>query len=87
MNYFLPAKRPPWRWVMPGSALTVTCFVVASALLKLYVRHDPDISRIYGTLTGFILMMLWIYLANLSLLLGAQTDAAVIELKAGRSGP
>jgi membrane protein len=87
MNYFLPAKRPPWRWVMPGSALTVTCFVVASALLKLYVRHDPDISRIYGTLTGFILMMLWIYLANLSLLLGAQTDAALTELKAGRSGP
>jgi membrane protein len=87
MNYFLPAKRPPWRWVMPGSALTVTCFVVASALLKLYVRHNPDMSRIYGTLTGFIVMMLWIYLANLSLLLGAQTDAALTELKAGRSGP
>jgi membrane protein len=87
MNYFLPAKRPPWRWVMPGSALTVFCFLVASALLKLYVRHNPDISRIYGTLTGFIVVMLWIYLANLSLLLGAQADAALTELKAGRSGP
>lgn len=87
INHFLPAKRPPWRWLMPGSALTVTCFVVASALLKLYVRHNPDMSRIYGTLTGFIVMMLWIYLANLSVLLGAQTDAALTERKAGRSGP
>jgi membrane protein len=78
MNYFLPRKRLPWRWVTPGSLLTALCFVVASALLSVYVNHNHDISRIYGTLTGFIVMMLWIYLVNLSMLLGAQTDAAVI---------
>jgi membrane protein len=77
MNYFLPRKRLPWRWVTPGTLLTALCFVVASALLGLYANHNPNISRIYGTLTGFIVMMLWIYLLNLSMLLGAQTDAAV----------
>jgi membrane protein len=87
INYFLPAKRKSWRWVSPGTALTVLYFVVASALLNVYARHNADMSRIYGALTGFIVMMLWIYLANLSVLLGAQTDAAVNELKAGRTGP
>ncbi len=77
MNYFLPRKRLPWRWVTPGSVLTALCFVIASALLSLYANHNPNISRICGTLTGFIVMMLWIYLVNLSMLLGAQTDAAV----------
>lgn len=77
INYFLPRKRLPWRWVTPGTLLTALCFVVASALLSLYANHNPNISRIYGTLTGFIVMMLWIYLLNLSMLLGAQTDAAV----------
>ena len=77
INYFLPRKRLPWRWVTPGTLLTALCFVVASALLSLYANHNPNISRIYGALTGFIVMMLWIYLLNLSMLLGAQTDAAV----------
>jgi membrane protein len=86
VNYFLPARRPPWRWVMPGSAFTVFCFVVASALLKLYVSYNHAMSRIYGALTGFIVMMLWIYLANLSVLIGAQTDAVVIQLKKERTG-
>lgn len=79
INYFLPRKRLPWRWVTPGTLLTALCFVVTSALLSVYANHNPNISRIYGTLTGFIVMMLWIYLLNLSILLGAQTDAAVAE--------
>lgn len=75
MNYFLPAKRLPWRWFTPGSVLTAFCFVIASALLGLYVKHNADMARIYGTLTGFIVMMLWIYLITISILLGAQANA------------
>lgn len=33
-NYFLPAKRWPWRWMTPGSLLTAFCFVIASALFS-----------------------------------------------------
>jgi membrane protein len=86
INYFLPAKRPPWRWVMPGSAFAVFCFVIASALLKLYVSYNHAMSRIYGALTGFIVMMLWIYLADLSVLIGARADAVVIRPKKEHTG-
>jgi membrane protein len=77
INYFLPKRHGRWRWVTPGSLLTAFCFVIASAGLSVYVNHNQNMARIYGTLTGFIVMMLWIYLVNLSILLGAQTDAAV----------
>jgi membrane protein len=77
INYFLPKRHGRWRWVTPGSLLTAFCFVLASAGLSIYVNHNQNMARIYGTLTGFIVMMLWIYLVNLSILLGAQTDAAV----------
>jgi membrane protein len=77
INYFLPWRRRPWRWVTPGSILTSLCFVLASAMLSFYADHNTNMARIYGALTGFIAMMLWIYLVNLSILLGAQTDAAV----------
>jgi membrane protein len=82
INYFLPRKRLRWRWVTPGAVLTALCFVIASALLRVYVNYNTNMAHIYGALTGFIVMMLWIYLVNLSILLGAQTDAAV----AGNSG-
>lgn len=86
INYFFPAKRPRWRWIMPGSALTVICFVLASISLKLYATFNHSMSRVYGTLTGFIIMMLWIYLANLSVLLGAETDAVLTEMRDQRAG-
>lgn len=81
MNYFFPAKRPRWRLFMPGSVLSVLCFVLASTILKFYVNHNQSMSSVYGTLTGFIVIMLWIYLANLSVLLGAQTDAVLLQLE------
>jgi membrane protein len=77
INFFLPKKHSRWRWVTPGSLLTAFCFVIASAGLSIYVKHNHDMAKIYGTLSGFIVLMLWIYLVNLSILLGAQTDAAV----------
>jgi len=80
INYFLPGSRQPWRWITTGTAFTVLAFVVASILLNLYITHNPNVSRIYGALTGFIFLMLWIYVASLSLLVGAETDAAVREL-------
>ncbi|HXX16179.1 MAG TPA: hypothetical protein VEJ47_14860 [Candidatus Eremiobacteraceae bacterium] len=45
---------------------------------SLQVIHSPNMSRVYGTLTGFIVVMLGIYLVTLSILLGAQADAAMI---------
>jgi membrane protein len=78
INYFLPGKRLRWRWITPGSVFTALSFVIASALLSVYVNHSPNMSRIYGTLTGFIVVMLWIYLVTLSILLGAQADAALM---------
>jgi len=80
INYFLPGSRQPWRWITPGTAFTVLAFVLASVLLNLFITHNPDVSRIYGALTGFIFLMLWIYVASLSLLVGAETDAAAREL-------
>jgi membrane protein len=85
MNYFLPARRLPWRWVTPGTLLTAFCFVIASALFSVYVNHNANMAKIYGALTGFIVVMLWIYIVTLSILLGAQADAAAMSAGQMRS--
>jgi len=62
--------------------LSVLCLSVITSGFNFYMRHTSEISQVYGTLTGFIIMMLWIYLASFSLILGAETDSAIGGLQA-----
>jgi len=79
-NYFLPDAKRSWRWLTPGTSFVAITFVLASVAFNVYIQHSPNIPRVYGTLAGFILMM-WIYMANLILLIGAETDTAIEEMQ------
>ena len=81
MNYFLPAAGLPWRWITPGTVFVALAFATATILFNLYVAYGSNIPKVYGTLAGFIVLMLWIYAANLILLIGAETDTALRELR------
>lgn len=82
LNYFLPAGKREWRWLSPGTIFVAVTFAAGSIGLNLYVRYSPSLPRVYGTLAGFIILMMWIYISTLILLIGAETDSAVDELKA-----
>jgi len=84
LTHFLPGKPRRWRWFTPGAAFIVLAFIVGTTLFDFYVAHSSEISRIYGALAGFIVLMLWIYAANLALIVGAETDSVFLELRANR---
>jgi membrane protein len=83
INYFLPNCSRPWRWLSPGTVFVALTFVLASFGLNFYVRHNVTLPRIYGTLAGFIIFMLWIYIDVIILLIGAETDTAMAEMHKG----
>jgi len=80
VNFVLPDARRPWRWLTPGSAFVVLTLVASSLGLNLYIQHFYSFHRIYGALGGFIILMLWIYVASLILLIGAETDHEIEKL-------
>ena len=86
VNFLLPSVRRPWRWFTVGGAFVVLSLAVASEAFKIYLQHFSSYPRIYGTLGGFIILMLWIYMANLIVLIGAETDRAMEQL-ALEAGP
>src|SRR6202162_4640993 len=86
INYFLPASGRPWRWLSPGTIFVAMGLAVATLGMNLYVKYGSNIPKIYGALAGFIVLMLWIYAANLILLIGAETDTAWMELRSHGSG-
>ena len=74
VNYLLPSVKRPWRWITPGTLFAVVTLVIATVGLNLYVLHFASYPRIYGTLGGLIVLMLWIYIASFILLVGAVID-------------
>jgi len=85
INFFLPNVRRPWRWLSPGTVFVVLTLVLSSVGFNVYFSYFSSYPRIYGAIGGFIVLMLWIYLASVILLVGAETDCE-IEASANERG-
>jgi membrane protein len=68
-------RQRSFRWVTPGAAVGVLLWLVASFGLSIYVSKVADIGAIYGTFAGAIVLVLWLWLTNVALLLGAELNA------------
>jgi membrane protein len=75
-----------FRWVTPGSALAVFSWIVLSALFAVYVATVASYNRTYGTLSGVIVFLIWLWLSNIALLVGAELDAELERRRAIAAG-
>jgi membrane protein len=79
-------KQPKFRWMSMGSAIALVVFLIASLAFGFYVGNFGNYNKTYGALGSVIIMLLWLWILNMSLLFGAEFDAEVErarELQAG----
>jgi membrane protein len=76
------ARLGGYRWISPGSILAVVLWVVASAGFALYVANFGSYNKTYGSLAAVIVFLVWLWISNTAILLGAEFDA---ELQRGRA--
>jgi membrane protein len=74
-------KQPGFRWISPGGILAVIVWVIASAAFAFYVANFSSYNKTYGALGGVITFLVWLWLSNIAVLLGAEMNA---ELERGR---
>ena len=77
-----------FRWITPGTVLAVVVWLVASAGFGLYVAAFGSYNKTYGTLGAVIVFLVWLWISNNALLLGAELNAELErerQLVAGRS--
>ena len=55
--------------------------MLASVAFAFYVANFANYNKTYGSLAGVIVSLLWLWITNLALLLGAEIDS---ELERGR---
>ena len=75
------AKQPKFRWISIGALLAIIVLGLATLGFGFYVANFSNYDRTYGSLAGIIIFLLWLWIANLALLFGAEFDA---ELERGR---
>jgi membrane protein len=79
-------RQPKFRWISPGGVLAVLLWILASALFALYASRFGSYNKTYGTLGGVIVFLVWLWISNIAVLLGAEFDAELErerELQAG----
>jgi membrane protein len=74
-------QQPKFRWISVGAASAIAIWALASLGFGFYVANFSSYDATYGSLAGIVIFLLWLWITNLALLLGAELDA---ELERGR---
>lgn len=64
---------------MPGGVLAAMLWLAVSAGFSLYASTLAAYNRLYGSLAGIVVFLVWLWLSNLALLTGAQFAAELAK--------
>lgn len=80
------AKQAGIRWISPGGVVATVIWLVISALFALYVTDFSSYNKTYGSLAGVVVFLVWLWLTNISLLLGLEINAELEHERAIAEG-
>ncbi|TCB96538.1 YihY/virulence factor BrkB family protein [Micromonospora zingiberis] len=80
------ARQGGFRWVSPGGVLAVLLWLLVSGAFALYVANFGSYNKTYGALAGVIIFLVWLWLSNVAILLGAEYDAELARSRAVVAG-
>jgi membrane protein len=72
-----------WQWTTPGAVVSTLLWLVASALLTVYVGRLASYDVTYGPLAASVGVMMWFWVTTYVILLGAKLNA---ELERNTNG-
>lgn len=74
-------KMPPIRQIFPGMAAALISWMLVSIGFSFYVENFASYSLIYGTMGAVIVLMMWLYMTAMILILGAELNAALMQVQ------
>jgi membrane protein len=69
------ARLRGFKSIMPGALLAVVIWLIASAAFAYYVANFGSYNKTYGTLGAVIALLVWLWITNVAILLGAEVNA------------
>ena len=85
---FVPNTTTRWRYIWPGAALAAVAFELSKNAFVIYLESFANFEKVYGSLGSLAAFLVWIYLASLILITGAEVASEYERMKEdrGKSG-
>jgi membrane protein len=81
-----PNAKRGFRLISPGSMLAVALWLIASGLFALYVANFGSYNKVYGSLAAVIIFLVWMWISNIAVLIGAKFNAELERERAIAGG-
>jgi len=83
-------RQPGFRFVSPGGVLALVVWILASLAFAFYVATFASYNKTYGSLGGVVVFLVWLWITNIAILLGAELNAELQrsqQIKGGHRAP
>ncbi|GIF17215.1 YihY/virulence factor BrkB family protein [Actinoplanes teichomyceticus] len=80
------ARQAGFTWISPGGVIAVLLWIAASVGFAVYAANFGSYDKTYGTLGGVIVFLVWLWISNIAILLGAELDAELHRARAIAAG-
>lgn len=64
-----------FREALPGAAFSTLGWVITSVLFAYYVNNWGHYTKVYGSIGGIIVLLIWLYISSIITLLGGEVNA------------
>ena len=68
-------RQAGFRRVIPGALVAIACWLVASGVFSYFVANLTSFSLVYGSIAGFVVFLIWLYVSNIAVLTGMVANA------------
>jgi membrane protein len=68
-------KQRGFKWITPGGLVALVVWLLASAAFGLYVSQFGSYNKVYGSLAGVVIILIWMWITNLAILFGHELNA------------
>jgi membrane protein len=69
--------RASFRSILPGAAVGVAIWLLASAAFSEFLARFSTLNATYGSFAAVVILLVWLWLTNVALFLGAEINAAI----------
>lgn len=77
----IPNRKVSIKEVIPGATFSTIFWVIVSISFSYYINNFTKFSYMYGSLTGIIVLLLWLYINSNIIMIGGEINALLVAKK------
>ncbi len=78
---FVPSVKVRFCDTIPGTLFSIVAFLLLTGGFSFYVNNIMSSLSLYGSLSAIILLMFWLYFAGIIIVMGAELNKIVSDIK------